>query len=55
MEGPSAEQVQQHRLQPGTLHALLALFVMVVIMCASILWGLATLDCPTGKGQWGAC
>jgi len=31
------------------------LLVMVVIMGASIAWGLATLDCPTGKGRWGTC
>jgi hypothetical protein len=29
--------------------------VMVVITCASIAWGLATLECSTGKGRWGAC
>ena len=29
--------------------------VMVVITCASIVWGLATLECPTGKDRWGAC
>jgi hypothetical protein len=36
-------------------HGLLTLVVMVVITCVSIVWGLATLDCPTGKDRWGAC
>jgi hypothetical protein len=36
-------------------HDLLTLVVMVVITCVSIVWGLATLDCPTGKDRWGAC
>jgi hypothetical protein len=34
---------------------LLTLIVMVVIVCVSIVWGLAKLDCPTGKDRWGAC
>src|SRR5262245_118394 len=38
-------------MQPG----LLTMVVMVVIMCASIAWGLATLECPTGKARWGTC
>jgi hypothetical protein len=36
-------------------HDLLTLVVMVVITCVSIVWGLATLDCPIGKDRWGAC
>jgi len=55
MEGPSADAAQQDRPQPGTPHGLLTLVVMVVFTCVSIAWGLATLDCPTGKGRWGAC
>ena len=36
-------------------HGLITLVVMAVILCASIAWGLATLECPTGKDRWGAC
>jgi hypothetical protein len=52
---PSADSPQQDRPQSPTPHGLLTLMVMVVITCASIVWGLATLDCPTGKSRWGAC
>jgi hypothetical protein len=31
------------------------LVAMVLITGGSIVWGLATLECPTGKDQWGAC
>jgi hypothetical protein len=55
MEGPRADRSQQDRPQSRVPHGPLALAVMVVFMCASIAWGLATLDCPTGKDRWGAC
>jgi hypothetical protein len=55
MEDPSADTSQQDRPESPTHHGLLTLIVMVVITCASIAGGLATLDCPTGKGRWGAC
>jgi hypothetical protein len=55
MEGPSADRSQQDRLQSRVPHGPLALAVMVVIACVSVAWGLTTLDCPTGKDQWGAC
>jgi hypothetical protein len=55
MEDPSADRSQQDRPQPRTAHGLITLVVMVVITCASIVWGLATLECPTGKDRWGAC
>jgi len=55
MEGASADRSQQDRPRSDTPRALLMLVVMVVIMGASIAWGLATLDCPTGKGRWGTC
>jgi len=55
MKGPSADQSRQDRPQTRTSHGLLTLAVMVLITCASIVWGLATLECPTGKDQWGAC
>ena len=55
MENPSADRSQQDRPQSRTLHGLITLVVMVVITCASIAWGLATLDCPTGKDRWGTC
>jgi hypothetical protein len=55
MEEPSAVRSQQDRPQPRTSHGLITLVVMVVITCVSIVWGLATLECPTGKDRWGAC
>jgi hypothetical protein len=55
MEDTSADSSQQDRPQSPTPHGLLTLIVMAVITCASIAWGLATLDCPTGKDRWGAC
>ena len=55
MEDPSADRSQQDQPKPRIPHDLLTLFVMVVITCATIVWGLATLDCPTGKGRLGAC
>jgi hypothetical protein len=48
MEGPN-------RPQSRVPHDLLALAVMVVMTCVSIAWGMATLNCPTGKDRWGAC
>jgi len=56
MERPSPDQFRREdRRQRRVPDALLAFLVIVVIMCASIAWGLATLDCPTGKGRWGTC
>ena len=55
MEVPSADRSRQDRSQSRVPHGPLALAVMVAITCASIAWGLATLDCPTGKDRWGAC
>jgi hypothetical protein len=55
MEGPSADQSRQDRPQTRTSHGLLTLVAMVLITGGSIVWGLATLECPTGKDQWGAC
>jgi hypothetical protein len=53
-EGPSADSQQDHP-QSRTRHGLLTLVAMMVITCVSIAWGLATLECPTGKDRWGAC
>jgi hypothetical protein len=55
MEGPSADRSLHDRQQSRVPHGLVTLVVMVVITCVSITWGLATLDCPTGKDRWGAC
>jgi len=56
MERPSPDQFQhEDQLKRRVPDALLAFLVMVVIMFTSIAWGLATLDCPTGKGRWGTC
>ena len=55
MECASGDESQRDRQRSSAPHGLITLLGLVLIMCASIVWGLATLDCPTGKGKWGTC
>ena len=55
MESESSGQSQQGERPRGPPLGLLTLAVMVAMTCASIAWGLTTLECLTGKDRWGAC